>query len=362
MEIFDTHVHYSLDTTLEDAVRLFRREFDMLGIKNTAFLSLPHHAEVENGEMKMSFDKLQNLKGLYLKKVFSPNAYAFAGLEHPTAEISEKERENLYLNQAKEYFLAGYDGIKMLEGYPSMRKAMGIKLCDKVYDGFYSFLEEKGIPVTLHIANPEENWDITKVDEYALKAGRFCDSTFPTKAQLHQEVDEILKKHPKLRLTLAHFGFLSYDLSKAKAFLDDYPNTLFDITPGGEQYFIMQRDWENWHKFFIDYADRIVYGDDLYAFPYESEEEWQVAVKRRPIFIRQFFETDGEHEYLGERFYGAKLESEVIEKIYYKNAERLLGAPKPIDEKYLKAKSESLLKTSLTPRQKNDLEFILGSI
>ena len=35
MEIFDTHVHYSLDTTLEDAVRLFRREFDMLGIKNT---------------------------------------------------------------------------------------------------------------------------------------------------------------------------------------------------------------------------------------------------------------------------------------------------------------------------------------
>ena len=68
--------------------------------------------------------------------------------------------------------------MKMLEGYPSMRKAMKRKLSDSVYDPYYSFLEEKGIPVTMHIANPETFWDITKVDAWSLKAGRFCDETF----------------------------------------------------------------------------------------------------------------------------------------------------------------------------------------
>ena len=83
----------------------------------------------------------------------------------------------------------------MLEGYPSMRKVMKRPLCDKVYDRYYSFLEENGIPVTMHVANPEENWDIKNADGYAIKMGRVYDNTYPTRLQLFLL---ILKERPTM--------------------------------------------------------------------------------------------------------------------------------------------------------------------
>ena len=60
---------------------------------------------VQNG--KVFHDEMQNIKGLYLKYAFSPNAYAFAGLEHPNDYTdTEKVAEN-FLIQAKKYFSVG---------------------------------------------------------------------------------------------------------------------------------------------------------------------------------------------------------------------------------------------------------------
>ena len=361
-KIFDTHLHYSLENTLEETIRLFKREFEILKVDRMAFLSLPHHAHCIGDKGIIEFSHLQNVKGLYLKKVFSPKAYAFAGLEHPMTEMEDEQRSKLYLKQAEEYLANGYDGIKMLEGYPSMRKVMGRSLCDNVYDRFYSFLEANNVVVTMHVANPVENWDITKVNAYALKMGRYCDETYPTKEQLHKEVEGIMEKYPNLHLVLAHFGFLTYDINQARAFLDKYPNTMLDITPGGEQYFNMLEDWDKWHKFFVDYQDRIIYGSDLYANPYTTEEEWQKAISRRPKLISDFFETDTEHEYAGTHFCGVKLEEEIIAKIYCKNALRILGEPKPINKQYLLQKCLDFLQIENDAELRKDLELMISDL
>ena len=289
--------------------------------------------------------------------------YAFAGLEHP---IDAFEREDsylsdLYLKQAEEYKAAGFDGMKMLEGYPSVRKAMKRPLDHSVYDKYYSFLEENNIPVTMHLANPESLWNIAEADEYSIKMGRVCDSTYPTKEELHDEVDGIMKKHPRLRLTLAHFGFMSTDIERAKRWMD-YENTCFDITPGGEQLLKMGKEWDSWGGFFEKYQDRILYGSDYYAYP--EDEKWEENFTKRPKFIREFFETDTEHEYQSEKFRGIKLDGKIIEKIYWNNAMRLFGEPKKINYSYIKDNAEKLLskQNKYSEFADEDLMYILKTI
>lgn len=359
-KVFDSHVHYSFEIPLKETIATFAEEFKTTGTEKYAFMSLPHHA-TEYG-LGVTFDDMQNIKGLYLKHAFSPNAYSFAGLEHPLGETDDKKYADCLLKQAETYAAAGFDGMKMLEGYPSMRKAMKRLLCDKAYDKYYAFMEENQIPITMHIANPAENWDPMSVSEYARSVGRYCDHTYPTKAQLHEEVDTIMKKFPRLRLALAHYGFLTYDIRDAKRWLDEYENTVLDITPGGEQYFNMLKNWDEWHEFFVQYQDRIVYGTDFYAFP--KDEKWEENYKRRTNFVRQFFETDTEHLYIDKTFRGVKIEEDIRKKIYWENATRELGAPKKINLAYMQQTAESLLKKGEHKDKfaEEDLQYILENI
>jgi predicted TIM-barrel fold metal-dependent hydrolase len=361
-KVFDAHIHHLYSMPLSEAIQIFKEEFTCTETHGGIFLSIPHE-EPKKG-CPLELDAMQNIRMLALKRAFSPNYFAFAGLEHPLGEKDEKVIANEYLRQAEEYFSAGYDGFKMLEGYPILRKLMNRPLCDKVYDKFYSFLEENDIPVIMHLGNPEEYWDISKAPEYAIKVGRVCDESYPTKAELHAEVDGILKKHPRLRLTLAHFGFMSGDVEQARRFLNDYENTLLDTTPGGEQFLRMRECWEDtWLPFFEEQQDKILYGTDLYAFPRDEQgrsKDYQNLVRCR--FIREFFETDGEHIYTGNRpFKGVLLDEKIRTKIYRKNAERIYGTPKRIDERYMQEKAEKLLTVVKESDlfAKEDLKYIL---
>ena len=360
-KVFDAHVHHRFEMPIEEAVRIFKLEFPVTGTEKQAFMSIPSDVSPEG---QFYLDEMQNMRMLFLKYAFSPNAYAFSGLEHPlnVAEMDSEYLSKEYLRQAEEYASVGYDGMKMLEGYPSMRKAMKRTLCDKVYDRYYSFLEENQIPVTMHVANPETFWNVEDIDEYSKRMGRVCDESYPTKMQLHEEVDGIMKKHPKLRLALAHFGFMSYDIEQAKRWLDEYEHTMFDLTPGGEQLLNMQKNWSEWERFFVDYQDRIIFGSDYYAFP--QDENWEENFLRRPKFLREFFETDSDHEYVGRPFRGVNLNEKILQKIYWDNAMGWFGEPKKIDFAYMKKKTEELLQKS-NKRAKfanEDLRYILENI
>ena len=338
-KVFDAHIHYSFDIPMEEMVKIFNEEFEETGTEKYVFLSIPHHAS-GNG-LYLNAD--QNVKGLFLKYVFSPNGYAFAGLIHPQTEISEEKRAETYFNQAVQYHSVGYDGIKMLEGHPTLRKATGVALNSPVYDKFYSYLEEVGMPIIMHVADPAESWDMETASESAKALGRTYAEAFPPKRQLTDEVFGILEKHPKLKFGLAHFGFMSYDIAEAEKFLS-YENTFFDVTPGGEQLINMSNAWEIWLPFFEKYQERILYGSDFYAFPKKDETEWRTAFRRRPDFLRKFFETEKEHLYIDQTFCGVKIDKALRDKIYRDNFMRLLGAPKPIDMDNFKNELYRLLK------------------
>ena len=192
----------------------------------------------------------------------------------------------------------------------------------------------------MHVADPEGSWAMETASEDAKALGRtYCDG-FPSKRQLTDEVFGMLKKHPKLKLGLAHFGFMSYDINEAERFMS-FENTFFDLTPGGEQLIKMSESWDEWLAFFKKHQDRIVYGTDFYAFP--KDENWEIAFNRRPKFLRQFFETDGEYQYLDQTFKGVKIEKGLRDKLYRENFLKLLGKPKNIDKEYAKKEIEKLL-------------------
>ena len=356
-KVFDLHIHYTFELPLKETITIFKEEFAATGTEKYCFLSLPHEVEDD----LVVYDELQNIKGLYLKQVFSPNAYAFAGLVHPNEHANIKAIAQNFLQQAKEYLANGYDGIKMLEGYPSLLKAWQLPLDSPVYDSFYGFMEEKGYPILMHLANPKENWDIETASVDAIQAGRVYNASFPTKREITAQIFRVLEKFPKLKLILAHFGFMSYDLSEAERFLS-FPNTLFDITPGGEQLINMQKEWKTWLPFWEKYQNRILYGTDFYAFP--KDENWEIAFRRRPDFVRQFLETDKQHQYLDEAFYGIDLNKKIRDKIYRENFIALLGAPKPINNDYLLYIAHELL---TIPNKKSkyandDLQYLIANL
>ena len=308
--VYDLHVHYYLfDLSVEERVKIFKEEFLQTKTEKFCFSSLPHHVH----EGKITIDKSQNLIGLFLKKSFSPNGYAFAGLEHPLAHDDKEKIADDFLSQAKTYLKVGFDGIKMLEGYPSLVKRWNLGVDDSVYDKFYSYMQECGKPILMHIANPNVNWDRKNASEYAIKSGRVYDSSYPTKDELTAQVFAVMKKFPKLRLILAHFGFFSVEKHNAEKFLS-YENTALDLTPGGEQFIKMSENWEKWLEFWQKNSHRIYYGTDLYAFP--KDEKWEENFMRRPQFLRNFIETDTVHDYVDGKFKGVLLCEEMQDKIY----------------------------------------------
>ena len=336
-KVYDMHCHYIFYIPIKETIEIFKEEFELTGTEKCAFLSLPHHA---NGYgLYLTAD--QNIKGLFLKHAFAPNAYAFAGLIHPQEKMTDEEQAKLYRNQAEKYFSAGYDGIKMFEGHPTIRRATKIPLDSHVYDEFYSYLEQVGMPIIMHVADPEDSWSMETASESAKKLGRVYCGDFPSKRQLTDEVFGILKKHPMLKLGLAHMGFMSYDVKEAERFFA-YENTYLDVTPGGEQILNIISNWGEWKKFFERYQDRILYGTDFYAFP-KVDDLWKVSVTRRPNLIRQAFETDEEHLYFKDKFRGVKLDKKMRDKIYRDNLINLLGEPKKIDKQYAKDEIKRLM-------------------
>ena len=222
-------------------------------------------------------------------------------------------------------------------------------------------MEENGYPILIHVANPKENWDIHKASPEAIKAGRVYDSSYPTKEEIMTQVFRVMEKFPALKLILAHFGFMSYDKTEAERYMA-YPNTCLDITPGGEQFINMQKNWDDWLPFWEKYQDRIFYGTDFYAFP--KDENWEVAFMRRPKFLRQFLETNTEHEYLGEKFFGVDLEKKLLDKIYRENFIKLLGDPKKICDQFLIDEANRILamEEKVSKYADEDMRYILSEI
>jgi predicted TIM-barrel fold metal-dependent hydrolase len=260
-----------------------------------------------------------NAEALKLKKEMPDKVYAFGALDYSDKSYLEGKVD--FSAQARKLFEAGADGMKMLEGKPNARKALGIPLYSDIFDSYYSYMEKTSYPILMHVADPEEFWDTDKAPAFAKEHGWFWgDGTFPEKEQLYREAETVLGKFPKLKIVFAHFYFLSADIKRASKFLDKWENVSFDITPGWEMYDNFTGKSDEWREFFMKYQDRLFFGTDNTPPLKKGRKEqfnncMQVITK-----IRDFLETD--KEMLSGR--GLKLDNKVLGKIYSGNFLRSL--------------------------------------
>lgn len=264
-----------------------------------------------------------NLELLQIKKKAPEKIYAYACFHRRMQGAPDADD---LLQQAKVYQKAGFDGVKLIGGKPGIRKAVGVPLCDPCYDPMYDFLEENRIPVLLHSNDPVEFWSREEIPGWAIDAGYYCDASYPTHEQIRTETIGILKKHPGLKMTIAHFFFLSnagqYEL--AEELMETYPNLTFDLCPGWEMFAGFEKD-ERWRGFIEKYADRLIYGTDIFG------KGWEERIK----CLRSSLETDevyGNGD--GYRCKGLKLSNDALKKIYRDTYRTFIqpDMPKKVDD------------------------------
>jgi predicted TIM-barrel fold metal-dependent hydrolase len=315
--IVDSHIHlFSAQRAadLKDVVGAYGASaFNIVGIpQSRAFLA-------------------QNAAGLAAKAMYSPRAYFFGGLSYHFPGVA---RDKLDLaGQAAAILDAGADGIKMLEGKPTVRKDIGIAHNDPIYDDFYRIMEHRQVPMTFHVADPEEFWDESKAPAFARTNGwLYTDGTYVSKEQLYEETFSVLQRFPRLKVTFAHFFFLSADLRRAADLLDRYPGVCLDITPGVEMYENFSRRGDDWRQFFMKYSDRIIFGTDNCEKGDLPGFGGPAGAANRVKAMLRFLASADTFEGMGFTLKGLALPGEALANICRENFLRRTGAaPKPID-------------------------------
>ena len=319
----DGHIHITFAHPVDTTVRILADTMTWYDCERIAILGLQQ-------DSKKHSDPGNNLKALYCKSRLNAEypdrrVYAFGSIFH---HYDERDTAEGYLAQAKALWEMGFDGVKILDGKPKMRKNLGRRLDDPIFDPMYAFLEEHDMPVTMHLGDPPEFWDIKKISEYALQVGWYCDETYPTLEEMRGEVLGILDKFPRLRLTMAHFFFLSQDLEACETLFEKYPTLCFDLTPGGEMFENFSGRPEDWRAFFLRYADRISLGTDTYNYDLRDTlaDYGNGADLARTNLVRKCLEWSEpfEHPWYGTLIPFA-LDDDTLTKIYRGNFLRRLG-------------------------------------
>ena len=255
LPLCDAHVHLSGAHDAAWDAQMVRGLMEHFGMERVALLGLPASSHREE------IDADNNARCLAVKRALNAErpdrfVYACAGLDLRFGGLDDPAD---LLAQARARAAEGYDGFKLLLGKPGIRRRFGLPIDGPALAPFLSFLEETGLPLTLHAGDPPDFWDPTRAAAGETWA---YDASFPSLAQIRDEVEGALRAHPRLRLTLAHLFFLGDRPDEAARLLEAYPRLCFDLTPGGEMFAGMSRDPETWRGLFLRHRDRFLFGSD----------------------------------------------------------------------------------------------------
>ena len=187
-------------------------------------------------------------------------------------------------------------------------------------DPIWAKCGELGVPVLIHAADPKSFWDDFDGDnerwlELKTHPRRKRSDTDPASwEQIISEQHRMFKKHPKTVFINAHMGWYANNLGKLSELMEDMPNMNVEI---GAIIAELGRQPKFAKMFFEKYQDRILFGKDSW-----KPEEF-------PTYFR-VLETADEYFPYHKKYhafwamYGLDLSDEVLKKVYYKNALRIL--------------------------------------
>lgn len=187
-------------------------------------------------------------------------------------------------------------------------------------DAVWSKAGELGIPVIIHSADPSQFWQPMDANnerwlELKLRPNRKRGDDNPAPfEQIIAEQHHVFEKHPETTFINAHMGWMANDLDKAEAHLEKFPNVNFGI---GAVIAEFGRQPRRAKAFFEKYQDRLLFGKDAY-----NKEEFYTYFRVLETNDEYFPYYKKYHAYW--KMYGLGLSDEVLKKVYYKNALRIV--------------------------------------
>ena len=269
-----------------------------------------------------------------LYKLAHPNTYIHGGFDHIIYPITEEMPQGMDLiTQYREMMEIGFDGIKLIEGKPTVLKSLGNNLNHPALDKLYAELEKDGTHIVFHINDPIDCWDRSKTSQEFINLGWFYgDGTYLTHEEFYAQAQKLFENHPNIKATLAHFFFCGDTPWRVAGLLEKYPNLCVDLTPGCEMYHSFERQHDYYRTFFEKYSDRVMLGTDG-TFPWLTKcHVWCIDI------LSRFIATNDQMMAFDDSILtGLGIEGTAKENIFYKNYERRVGtAPKAINKIALK--------------------------
>lgn len=346
--VIDVHCHSALPT--EAALRAEIEVLDQVGIAQLVILdaSFPGGTLADWLKLRQKFpERLVVFAKLDFRKVKEPTFFAdiVGGIEQ--AAKSGAQGVKVWKDL----------GMYIRDGSDKLLKADDPRL-----DPFWAKCGALGMPVLIHAADPKEYWYPLTYNSfhYGLrneKDQHYHNPEMPKWEELIRQRDSILKKHPKTNFIGAHMGSLSFDLKQLGETFDKYPNFYSDCA--ARQRILGRLNPPAVRDFFVKYADRVVFGTDTLVLSkgrratqsgnisiYPSDDPdwlahdpadkdsvrlWQEKAANSYAQYLQYFETDrldltdpSRSGGAWLRVPGIKLPPEVLEKLYHKNAAKLI--------------------------------------
>lgn len=249
----------------------------------------------------------------------------------------------------EESFKAGAKGLKFHKTFGlrvRFKDGKLLRVDDPKLDPIWQACAKNDRPVTIHVADPaafftpldrfNERWhELNKNPNWLFYGG-----DNPNRQDLLDQLHRVIEKNPQTTFINTHFGNNAEDLASVAEKLDKYPNMFVDFDARISE---LGRQPHTARKFFLKYQDRILFGTD--------------TTPRREAFriYYRFLETDDEYFDCSEshhlqgfwNIHGINLPPDVLEKIYRKNAERVLfGLKSPAQRALMQPSVTTVKKTA----------------
>ncbi len=214
---------------------------------------------------------------------------------------------------------------------------------DPGLDPLFDRAGELGMPVAIHCGDPKAFWkpatpDNERWDELqAHPEWSFAGSGVPPWQALYDAFERRVARHPKTTFIAVHFGNDPEDPDNVARMLDRYPNFFIDTAARVPE--IGRHPQEKMRRFFTKYQDRVLFGTDTGIGP-DQEDMMYGSTGALPATredeVRFFTETWRYFETLERQIEsptpiqgrwkidGVGLPPDVLQKIYFDNAARVL--------------------------------------
>jgi len=253
--------------------------------------------------------------------------------------IAEPNYSRFQAEQIEVAHAVGARGLKVLKilglyAREELKTGALIKVDDKRFDPMWETAGALKMPVLMHVSDPRafflpvdrfnERWE----ELHGHPDWSFYGGDYPGNQELQEARRRVMAKHPNTTFVCAH-GADSEDLAYVSECLDSHPNMYVDISARVNE---LGRQPRASKRFFEKYQDRIVFGTD--AIPYAKDYPQQVFGADLYEIYYRFLETEDEYfDYAPASVppqgrwcvHGLGLPEEVLLKVYWDNATRLLG-------------------------------------